>query len=82
MQGRRVHGNRLRNLRERAGLRTVKLAADAGCSHGHLRNIEGGSDQPGGVLAYTLARILAQHLGQEITIDDFSETDDEQRRAA
>jgi len=38
-----------------------------GCSEGHLRNIEGGRDQPGGILTWALAKAL------DVEIDAFTE---------
>lgn len=67
MRDRQIVGYRLRTIRERAGLRTAVLAKMAGCSEGHLRNIEGGKDQPGGILTYSLARALG------VDIDEFTE---------
>jgi transcriptional regulator with XRE-family HTH domain len=67
MRGRHIHGHQLRAIRERAGLRTAELAKRADCSEGHLRNIEGGKDQPGGILTWRLAKAL------KVDIESFTE---------
>jgi len=67
MRDRQIIGFRLRTLRERAGLRPAVLAQMVGCSEGHLRNIEGGRDQPGGILTWALAKAL------DVEIDAFTE---------
>jgi transcriptional regulator with XRE-family HTH domain len=72
MRDRIILGHKLRSLREEAGLRPGELAAEAGCSKGHLRNIEGSGDQPSGPLAYRFVRALNQHLNREINLDDFA----------
>ena len=76
MRGRRVLGHTLRTLREQAGLRTRELAARAKCSEGHIRNIEGGGDQPSNLLAHSIARVLG------VGLDDFTELDDDEQRGA
>lgn len=73
MRDRQIIGYKLRNLRERAGLRTAVLAKMANCSEGHLRNIEGGKDQPGGILTWSLARALG------VDIDAFTELNEPAR---
>lgn len=67
MRDRQILGYQLRSIRHRAGLRTAVLAKMAGCSEAHLRNIENGRDQPGGILTYSLAKALG------VDIDAFTE---------
>lgn len=67
MRDRQLLGHKLRTLREQAGLRTAVLAQMVNCSEGHLRNIEGGKVQPGGILTWSLAKAL------EVDINEFTE---------
>lgn len=79
-----VHGKQLRLLREQAGLHRGDLAANVGCSVGHLKNIELETDkdrnQPSAVLVQRILRVLAAHLGRPVDVDEFSTTAD--RKAA
>lgn len=73
-------GQRLRALRETAGIRMVDLALAVGCAYRHLANFETGC--PVGknkiprnlspALANRIARELSGALGSEITIADFT----------
>jgi transcriptional regulator with XRE-family HTH domain len=81
MDGRKIVGSQLRDLRLQSDLSTAELAEKANVGEGHIRNIEGKGDQPSGRLAYRLARVLTEQLGREITLDDFSYLTDEQAAA-
>ncbi len=86
MDGRTIHGDRLKNLREQAGLHRRELAELIGCSEGHLKNVENAptqrADRNGrpasvhhqlsAVLAHRARTVLSQRLGHEIALDDFS----------
>lgn len=72
MRGRHFSGHAFRSLRERSGLRARDLAPLVGCSHGHIRNIESSGDQPSDLLVHRFIRVLTEHLGSEVTVDDLS----------
>lgn len=83
MDGRVVHGKRLRALREQAGLHRRELAAAIGCSVGHLKNVEietgrnphnptSTGDQLSGVLVHRAVRVLTAHLGRAVDIAEFT----------
>lgn len=86
MDGRTIHGDRLKHLREQAGLHRRELAELIGCSEGHLKNVENAprqrADRTGrpailhhqlsAVLAHRARTILSKRLGYDITLDDFS----------
>ena len=77
MYKRRVHGNKLRLLREQAGLPRRELAALLGYSEGHVKNIEieagdPGRHQPSGEQLFRWIRFLSTRLAREITLDDVS----------
>jgi transcriptional regulator with XRE-family HTH domain len=86
MYKRRVHGNKLRLLREQAGLPRRELAALLGYSEGHIKNIEietgePGRHQPSGEKLFLWLRILSLRLAREITLDEVSDPLDDQAAA-
>lgn len=83
MIGRTFHGNKLREIRQHAGIGTKQLAYEANCHLGHLVRIEGGhsraSQYVSPELAYRLVAAL-NRLGarvdrRPVTIDDISTAD-------
>ena len=87
MYKRRVHGRRLRLLREEAELPRDQLAKILGYSKGHIKNIEieagdPGRHQPSGEKLFLWIRILSHHLDREITLDDVSSPLDDDEAAA
>lgn len=72
MHGRHIRGADIRLLREEADVSRERMAPALRCSPGYLKNIEAASDQPGGALAFRIARYLSSALGRPVTIDDFS----------
>jgi transcriptional regulator with XRE-family HTH domain len=81
MYRRKVHGSKLRLLREQADLPRRDLAATLGCSLGYTKNIELGLNQPGGELVFRWLRVLSTHLGREITLDEVSTPTDDKAAA-
>jgi transcriptional regulator with XRE-family HTH domain len=81
MDGRKIIGSQLRDLRLQADLSTAALAEKCSVGEGHIRNIEGKGDQPSGRLAYRLARVLGEVLNRDVSLNDFS-YETEQRDAA
>jgi transcriptional regulator with XRE-family HTH domain len=51
-------GEKLRTLRERAGLSYRQLAAQVGASHSHLAGLEAGSHLPSAELILKLAKFF------------------------
>lgn len=59
----------LDQLRIRAGLRVNELADLANVSESSLRKMLRG-ESVGNVLVYRVLRVLSEHLGREITVND------------
>jgi transcriptional regulator with XRE-family HTH domain len=83
MEGRKVHGRQLKLLREQAGLHRRELATAIDCSVGHLKNVEleVGRDakkpesighQLSAPKVYRARRVLSEHLGRDVSIDEFT----------
>lgn len=62
MQGRYVNGAKLRDIRERQGLRRPELAKASGISLSYIKYIELEGRQPSGVVAHALARALKVNI--------------------
>lgn len=81
MYKRKVDGKTLRLLREQADLPRRELATLLDISLGYTKNIEIGSDQPGGEIVFRWLRVLSVHLGREISLDEVSTPADDQAAA-
>jgi transcriptional regulator with XRE-family HTH domain len=69
-----LFGRRLRELRERAGIRQGDLAARAGVSGPYLSSIEYGRGNPTLDVIVSLAKTLGVPVGRLFGDDDFSHT--------
>lgn len=66
-------GEKLRTLRERAGLSYRQLAAQIGASHSHLAGLEAGAHQPSAELILKLAKFF--QVTTDVLMDDGLELD-------
>jgi predicted transcriptional regulator len=82
MDGRKIRGRDLKALREEAGLSRSQLAVLIQCSEGHLRNMEMWGYEPSTVLAHRLRRQLSKALERPVSLDDFTDENDDSNGAA
>lgn len=58
MDGRKVLGRRIREIRESRMMSLVDLSARSGVSYSYLKDIETGGRQPSGVIVHRIAEAL------------------------